>query len=212
MHPVTILDGTGTIVYASPAFLRLTGLPAEKVVGVRAPRAHADPRIAAALDHGLELVLSGAMAHLQMSSGELQLPAREGALVRCRFTYHPIPEEGPEHHLFLFEPIGEGSERLHPRAQRLEGALYEIRLILERVGGSEVDLHTALSVEVAALTGRELDVMKLVLGGKSNEEVARLLRVSVHTVKSHTQAIFRKLGVRSRAELLSRFVSGPGCP
>jgi ATP/maltotriose-dependent transcriptional regulator MalT len=211
-HPATVLDGTGTIVYASPAFLRLTGLPAEKVVGVRAPRTHADPQIADALDHGLELVLSGAMARLEMSSGEVQLPARNAALVRCRFTYHPIPEDRPQHHVFLFEPIGDDAERLQQRTQRLEGALYEIKLTLNRVGVSRGALDTKPLMDLAALTERELDVMKLILDGRSNPEVAALLRVSMHTVKSHAQAIFRKLGVRSRAELLSRFVRGSELP
>ena len=49
------------------------------------------------------------------------------------------------------------------------------------------------------LTGRELEVLRLVAAGKSNHAIALELVVSDHTVRRHVQNIFRKLGVSSRA-------------
>ena len=48
------------------------------------------------------------------------------------------------------------------------------------------------------LTGRELEVLRLVAAGKSNREIATALVISEHTVARHLQNIFAKLGVSSR--------------
>ncbi len=57
---------------------------------------------------------------------------------------------------------------------------------------------------VEPLTERELEVLTLLASGRPNKEVARDLFVSVGTVKTHTNNIYRKLGVRNRAEALAR--------
>jgi ATP/maltotriose-dependent transcriptional regulator MalT len=57
---------------------------------------------------------------------------------------------------------------------------------------------------VEPLSERELEVLALLASGRPNREVARDLFVSVGTVKSHTNNIYRKLGARNRAEALAR--------
>jgi ATP/maltotriose-dependent transcriptional regulator MalT len=49
------------------------------------------------------------------------------------------------------------------------------------------------------LTGRELEVLRLVAAGRSNREIAAALVISEHTVARHMQNTFAKLGVSSRA-------------
>lgn len=56
----------------------------------------------------------------------------------------------------------------------------------------------------ALLTPREVEVLALVGQGQSNKAIARRLSISAHTVKYHLEAIFSKLGVRSRAEAVTR--------
>jgi predicted ATPase/DNA-binding CsgD family transcriptional regulator len=64
--------------------------------------------------------------------------------------------------------------------------------------GSEPD--AAVSGEaVTVLTPRELDVLKLVAQGLSNQEIARRLVLSEHTVHRHLANILRKLSLSSRA-------------
>ena len=54
------------------------------------------------------------------------------------------------------------------------------------------------------LSERELEVLKHIASGRTNSEIGRDLYVSVGTVKSHTGSIYRKLGVRNRAEAIAR--------
>ena len=53
---------------------------------------------------------------------------------------------------------------------------------------------------LAKLTRRELEILQLVSGGRSNRQVAEILWVADQTVKFHLANIYRKLGVRSRFE------------
>jgi DNA-binding CsgD family transcriptional regulator len=50
-----------------------------------------------------------------------------------------------------------------------------------------------------ALTPRQQDVLNLIVGGKSNKEIARALNLCEGTVKVHVAALFRNLGVNRRA-------------
>jgi LuxR family maltose regulon positive regulatory protein len=53
------------------------------------------------------------------------------------------------------------------------------------------------------LTERELAVLRLLPTQLSNREIGRELYVSVNTVRSHVQAVYRKLGVSTRAEAVA---------
>lgn len=48
------------------------------------------------------------------------------------------------------------------------------------------------------LTGREIDVLKLVMNGDSNSEIAEKLCITDHTVKAHLTHTYKKLGVTNR--------------
>lgn len=58
--------------------------------------------------------------------------------------------------------------------------------------------------ELQALTERERAVTLAVLEGLSNKEVARTLGITERTVKAHLGAVFAKLGVRDRMQLVLR--------
>lgn len=53
------------------------------------------------------------------------------------------------------------------------------------------------------LTRREQEIARLVLSGKSNREIAVHLGVTERTIKAHLTAIFRKLHVRNRAQMMA---------
>jgi DNA-binding NarL/FixJ family response regulator len=54
--------------------------------------------------------------------------------------------------------------------------------------------------EDSALTGRELEVLRLVAAGSTNSEIARSLWVTQQTVKFHLSNVYRKLEVANRTE------------
>ncbi|MEV4313985.1 helix-turn-helix transcriptional regulator [Actinocrispum sp. NPDC049592] len=64
---------------------------------------------------------------------------------------------------------------------------------LTRVGRRRTNAH---------LTGTERRVVELVVTGMTNKQVAATLFMSHRTVESHVARAYRKLGIRSRAELM----------
>ena len=53
-----------------------------------------------------------------------------------------------------------------------------------------------------SLSGREIEVLRLVSGGQSNRDIGALLGLSALTVKSHLARIARKVGTGDRAEMV----------
>jgi DNA-binding NarL/FixJ family response regulator len=53
---------------------------------------------------------------------------------------------------------------------------------------------------IGALTAREREVLAQIADGRSNREIARLLRVSEKTVKTHVSSVLAKLGVADRTQ------------
>jgi len=92
------------------------------------------------------------------------------------------------------ESLGEALELF----QQLPAPLWEeqARRELARIGGRRV--------AAGELTETERRVAELVATGRSNAEVARALVLSPKTVEWNLSKIYRKLGVRSRAELAAR--------
>jgi LuxR family maltose regulon positive regulatory protein len=57
---------------------------------------------------------------------------------------------------------------------------------------------------IEPLSKRELEILRLIDEGCSNQEIADLLVITLHTVKKHSSNIFTKLGVTSRTQAVAR--------
>jgi len=67
----------------------------------------------------------------------------------------------------------------------------------------EVEQHSALKGERnGALTPRELEVLQMIVDGKSNKEIATALDLSANTVAVHRANIMNTLGIHKTAELV----------
>ena len=113
----------------------------------------------------------------------------------------------------LEELAGKGHLRLHVEDGIMAYALRERdrhdrpgedHASLNEVGDGAALRRGARNPLQDPLSGRELEVLNLLASGRTNSEVARDLFLSVGTVKSHTNNIYRKLGARNRAGALAR--------
>jgi len=67
----------------------------------------------------------------------------------------------------------------------------------------EVAAHLAEHLGDEALTGREIDVLQLVMEGSRNRDIADLLSISEETVKAHVKHILQKLGANDRTQAVT---------
>ena len=75
--------------------------------------------------------------------------------------------------------------------------------IYKKEKGSTVQIyHEIFPFGTTALTGRELQVLKLIADGKTGREIAELLFISENTVKNHRQNMMKKLKMKSSQELV----------
>lgn len=72
--------------------------------------------------------------------------------------------------------------------------------VYKSAGASRNPGTSAITAEQSSLTGRELEVLRLVAGGSTNGEIARKLWVTEQTVKFHLSNVYRKLDVGNRTE------------
>jgi DNA-binding NarL/FixJ family response regulator len=56
----------------------------------------------------------------------------------------------------------------------------------------------------ARMTRRERDVVRLVIDGRSNDEIGASLGITTKTVEGHLRRMFERLAVQSRTELATR--------
>jgi len=104
------------------------------------------------------------------------------------------------------EAAVERLRRAAPLAERLgAGPLTEqITALLLRATGTATGSATAAQHERLGLTGREIEVLRLVTAGQSNREIAAALFISPKTASVHVSNILGKLGAATRTEAAAR--------
>jgi DNA-binding CsgD family transcriptional regulator len=111
-------------------------------------------------------------------------PARDRLLVVCSLEGRRVAQLRLDRHWRHFEP------RHAALIHMLQPAL--VRLVRPPVVAADPVR------ELADLSASELEVLRLVAGGASNQEVAERLSVSESTVRKHLEHVYRKLGVANR--------------
>lgn len=100
-------------------------------------------------------------------------------------------------------------DSLRPIAERVAALNGELDVASTAGWGSDVAIVLPLDPpdslepleDVTELSVRERDVLRLLVEGRPNGEIARMLGISVNTVKFHVSNLLRKTGSRNRAEL-----------
>src|ERR671921_1641466 len=101
----------------------------------------------------------------------------------------------------LLSAILEARQRGHPDATRTPARYLTKLLAIHAQESATPGAGERLS---EPLSERELEVLALVASGKSNLEIASSLFVSLSTVKTHINNLYRKLGSRSRTQAIAR--------
>jgi len=159
-----------------------------------------DAETGSRMDSLIEIVVLRALALHKQGELNAALAALEHALVLA----------APEGYVRVF--VDEGAPMASLLAQAPADAYAEKLLAVLRAEGIDPAAvpHTATSTSLASppkgeqLTERELEVLRLLAAGRSNQAVASELIVAVGTVKRHVNSILSKLGVESRLEAVAR--------
>jgi len=120
-----------------------------------------------------------------------------------------IRAQEPATRVLLFSGAGEISASA-ARAAGASGFAYKdwparriasaVRLV--GLGGTVFERHEMQGA--LGLSERERAVLELMASGATNPEIGEVLHLSKHTVKEHSSAVYRKLGVRNRTEAVQR--------
>jgi DNA-binding NarL/FixJ family response regulator len=120
-----------------------------------------------------------------------------------------IRRESPSTRVLLIS----GAGWISPQAARTAGAsgfvskdwpADDVAMAVLTVGRGQTVFATREEQPTALLSEREREVLALMASGRTNKEIADRLYLSPHTVKEHTSALYRKLGVRNRTEAVLR--------
>jgi DNA-binding CsgD family transcriptional regulator len=154
------------------------------------------------LDREGELVSATAPATAWLDELETELRPGDSAL--------PFYAHGLALHMRAAHEDGVPAPRARLRTRRgvwllLHGAPLagsdQLALIIEPAKSSDV---APLIVEAYGLSARELEVARAVARGLRTAEVAAQLHLSPHTVRDHLKALYEKVGVSSRGELVHK--------
>jgi DNA-binding NarL/FixJ family response regulator len=112
----------------------------------------------------------------------------------------------PEQLVGAIREVARGGSIIDPKVvETLVAALGE--LVPQREGAPPPEVRSAAGARnelIEPLTDRELEVLRLVADGNSNQDIARKLVITLATVKTHINHIFSKLESESRVQVVAR--------
>ncbi len=108
------------------------------------------------------------------------------AAIRAGALGYLLKDSGPEELILAIKQVHSGQSSLHPAIAR--------RLL------QELSHNPDRAAKAEALTERELEVLRQVAKGLSNDEIARHLSISEATVRTHVSNILAKLSLDSRTQ------------
>lgn len=126
----------------------------------------------------------------------------------CKIVFLTMSEEDEN----LFDAIRSGAKGYLLKNMQPHKLLVALRSVQKGESALSRSMTTRLMEELsrtkkpeypqdATLTHREMDVLRAVSAGLSNQEIAKKLFISENTVKYHIHSMLGKLGLRDRKEL-----------
>ena len=85
--------------------------------------------------------------------------------------------------------------------------VFSNKMPVEKESVNSASARNIISLDNYELTKRETEIVELVYCGKTNQEIADELFISLKTVKAHIYNIFKKTGSKNRTQL-ANLISG----
>lgn len=102
--------------------------------------------------------------------------------------------------------VQSGAHAIFSKSEPTQNIIEVMPVILN--GGHHISPSLLALIErgqqIEVLTDRERQTLNMIVAGKSNKEIARVMNVSPKTVEKHRTSLMRKLDVHSVAELMAR--------
>ena len=166
-------------------------------------------------DHETALVISEHLLKQAEPSGRMGLVIE--TLILQALAFDGIKETGkalaaleraftlaqPEGYIRSFLDEGEEMTRLLCQVRSRQIGSSYAAVLLARIGKTSGMTQPSMQLLVEPLTAREVEVLRFIQAGKSNQDIAEQLVISIPTVKRHISNIYAKLGVKSRTQAVS---------
>jgi LuxR family maltose regulon positive regulatory protein len=153
----------------------------------------------------IEILIAQTLAHRAQGDTPAAFVALERALVLAE----------PEGYVRIFVDEGEALrllivecrlliEKQGREGQHLIGYADKLLTAFPQPAPLQSEIRNQQSEMIEPLSPRELEVLRLIAQGFSNQEIADRLFLALSTVKGHTRIIFDKLQVQRRTEAVAR--------
>lgn len=146
--------------------------------------------------NGIELLerlrAKGKMVKALVLSMHTQTDYVRKALAAGALGYLPKQDTTRQDLIGAIHDVAEGREYIHD----------SIRQLLEADRNTEPGSERELARDLELLSPREIEVLKLVVEGLSNQEISRKLDVNIRTVETHKTNILQKLDLKNSVELV----------
>jgi DNA-binding CsgD family transcriptional regulator len=165
--------------------------------------------------------LAGVIRDVELLGADVDLTRLHGALIAPVSGMTPALERVLERELagirtvVLLPPtavlihaetiLSSGNTTLLPLTAEPQEIAAALRNPASRSGAMVVTRPLAVGLG-GTLSPREQEVLDLLASGSTNHEIGERLSVTENTVKSHLTRVYRKLGVRSRAEAITAYL------
>ncbi|MBE0687051.1 MAG: tetratricopeptide repeat protein [Anaerolineaceae bacterium] len=141
----------------------------------------------------IETLILQALAFKGKKENEKALTVLEKALTLAQ----------PEGYVRSFLDKGEAMTRLLCQAQSRQVGSGYAAVLLSKINNTSGMTQPSMQLLIDPLTDREIEVLKLIKTGCTNQDIADQLVISLPTVKRHISNIYGKLGVNSRTQALA---------
>ena len=189
------------LIYVNRGFEKLTGYSYDEVVGHNCRFLQNEHTQQAGLDKIRSAVKKG-----QDTRAIIKNFRKDGSAFYNELYISAVRDEAGE--LIYFMGVQNDVTAQVKQKRNLRRALEKVfedpswlnQMLLEHI--MELDPDEGDMPQVGQLTKRELATLELVARGLTNPAIAQELSISANTVRNHVQAIYKKLGVNARVDLV----------